>query len=79
MKLGTTKSMQLITYDSNLILTDQYENGDSTDTVINISPENLALVITARNNIEDLLETKQAHIEGIKDKAQLFHNWFRGS
>ena len=79
LKLGTTKSMQLITYDSNLILTDQYENGDSTDTVINISPENLALVITARNNIEDLLDTKQAHIEGIKDKAQLFHHWFRGS
>ena len=78
-KIGTTKSLQFITYDSNLLFTDQYEKKDSTDTVISISPENLALVITARNNLGDLLESNEAHIEGSMDKALLFHNWFKGS
>ncbi|GIS65037.1 MAG: hypothetical protein CM1200mP3_12850 [Chloroflexota bacterium] len=60
LKLGKTQIVRLITYDSNLIFTDQYENGDSTDRLLKFH-QKIWPGHNARNNIEDLLETKKPY------------------
>ena len=77
--IGTDKTLHIITYDTSLIITDKHNNTDSADAIVKIAPETLALAITARKNLATLVESQEAHIEGNKDKASLFHNWFRGS
>ena len=78
-EIGSGKSLRLINYNASLTMTDEHKKDDTADATIQIAPETLALAITARKNLVDLVESHEAHIEGNKDKALLFHNWFKGS
>ena len=77
--LGSVTTLRITDFDGDLEIFEKPSSAKAAPTIINTTPKDFALLITARVNLFDLIDREKITTEGDKNNLLLFHNWFKGT